>query len=418
MKSNNKYTPRPRSSKVIFGNARVYNDKTCNPGKLTKAEWEREFTVENLKQKWSMKYKTSFGLDEVKFPESLVINVHKRKEGNEYYNRALLHQKDPHVQSLNKAIFDVKRGFVNVNEMLKDEIKKERVYLTPVTGVNGVDKHQQQRTVYQPFHTSPTVKRQQQWNKDAIMLQHDMNNGLVRLNTNAKANTTSYWSNYVHKGKYVSPVQKFKHEEQLKKKIHASLYSEREAIANKLYRELNGENLSNAKMNRLINVEMEKMYQKKRKDMQSKETKSKNAFNINDAQLSKEIGFVVSNYKDKKYLNVLLSNKNELHKGMNEDDNEEEFKRKYKEIAHNMVKKVNDMECKYLETYVDTYYHSGKYVLMNNNTNNNDDNAVNDDIKDDINSDARYYWSCCMKENKNAKGCCKVKTRKHKWLYD
>lgn len=401
MKSNNKYTPRPRSSKVIFGKARVYNEKTCNPGKLTKAEWEREFTLENLKQKWSQKYKTSFGLDEVKFPESLVINVHKRKEGNEYYNRALLHQKDPHVQSLNKAIFDVKRGFVNVNEMLKDEIKKERVYLitpttTTATSGNVVDKAYKQQ-------------QQQQWNKDAIMLQHDMHNGLTRLNMNAKANTTSYWSNYVHKGKYVSPVQKFKHEEQLKKKIHASLYSEREAIANRLYTELNGENLSNAKMNRLINVEMEKMYQKKRKDMQSKETKSKNAFNINDAQLSKEIGFVVSNYKDKKYLNVLLSNKNELHKYDN--DNEEEFKRKYKEIAHKMVKKVNDMECKYLETYVDTYYHSGKYVLMYNNTTTNTN-------EDDINNDARYYWSCCMKENKNAKGCCKVKSRKHKWLYD
>ena len=403
MKSNNKYTPRPRSSKVIFGKARVYNEKTCNPGKLTKAEWEREFTLENLKQKWSQKYKTSFGLDEVKFPESLVINVHKRKEGNEYYNRALLHQKDPHVQSLNKAIFDVKRGFVNVNEMLKDEIKKERVYLitpttTTATSGNVVDKAYKQQ-------------QQQQWNKDAIMLQHDMHNGLTRLNMNAKANTTSYWSNYVHKGKYVSPVQKFKHEEQLKKKIHASLYSEREAIANRLYTELNGENLSNAKMNRLINVEMEKMYQKKRKDMQSKETKSKNAFNINDAQLSKEIGFVVSNYKDKKYLNVLLSKKNELHKYDNDNDNEEEFKRKYKEIAHKMVKKVNDMECKYLETYVDTYYHSGKYVLMYNNTTTNTN-------EDDINNDARYYWSCCMKENKNAKGCCKVKSRKHKWLYD
>jgi hypothetical protein len=107
---------------------------------------------------------------------------------------------------------------------------------------------------------------------------------------------------------------------------------------------------------------------------------------------------------------VLLSNKNELHKGMN--DNDEEFKKKYKEIAHKMVKKVNDMECKYLETYVDTYYHSGKYVLMNNNTTN-----TNDDIND-INNDARYYWSCCMKENKTAKGCCKVKSRKHKWLYD
>lgn len=405
MNNNNKYTPRPRSSKVIFGKARVYNDKTCNPGKLTKAEWEREFTLENLKQKWSQKYKTNFGLDEVKFPESLVINVHKRKEGNEYYNRALLHQKDPHVQSLNKAIFDVKRGFVNVNEMLKDEIRKERVYLitqTPTSATSGhvVDKAYKQQ------------QQQQQWNKDAIMLQHDMHNGLTRLNNNAKANTTTYWNNYVHKGKYVSPVQKFKHEEQLKKKIHASLYSEREALANRLYTELNGENLSNAKMNRLINVEMEKMYQKKRKDMQSKENKSKNAFNINDAQLSKEIGFVVSNYKDKKYLNVLLSNKNELHKGMNDNDNDEEFKRKYKEIAHKMVKKVNDMECKYLETYVDTYYHSGKYVLMNNNTTN-----TNDDIND-INNDARYYWSCCMKENKTAKGCCKVKSRKHKWLYD
>lgn len=408
MKSNNKYTPRPRSSKVIFGKARVYNEKTCNPGKLTKAEWEREFTLENLKQKWSQKYKTSFGLDEVKFPESLVINVHKRKEGNEYYNRALLHQKDPHVQSLNKAIFDVKRGFVNVNEMLKDEIKKERVYLitpttTTATSGNVVDKAYKQQ-------------QQQQWNKDAIMLQHDMHNGLTRLNMNAKANTTSYWSNYVHKGKYVSPVQKFKHEEQLKKKIHASLYSEREALASKLYKELNGENLSNAKMNRLINVEMEKMYQKKRKELQSKEHKSKNAFNINDVQLSKEIGFVVSNYKDRKYLNVLLSNKDELHKGMNDNEDDDEFQRKYKEIAHKMVKKVNEMENKYCETYVDTYYHSGKYVLMNNNTNNNGD--VNDNNNNDMDVDVRYYWSCCMKENKNAKGCCKVKSRKHKWLYD
>ena len=407
----NKYTPRPRSSKVIFGRARVYNDKTCNPGALTKAEWEREFTLGNLKQKWSQKYKTSFGLDEVKFPESLVINIHKRKEGNEYYNRALLHQRDPHVQSLNKAIFDVKRGFVNVNELLKDEIKKERVYLaaTAAASANAAT-NGQSHTRYKPFHTSPS----KQWNKDAIMLRHDMQCNLARMNTDAKANSSCFWRNYEQKGTYVSPEQKFKHEEQLKKKIHASLCTEREALANKLCKELNGENLSNAKMNRLINVEMEKMYQKKRKDLQSKETKSKNAFNINDAQLSKEIGFVVNNYKDKKYLNVLLSKKDELHKGVSEDD--EEFQRKYKEIAKKTVKKVTEMENKYLDTYVDTYYHSGKYVLMNNT--NNDGNAEGDGDERKEDSDVRYYWSCCMKENKNAKGCCKVKSRKHQWLYD
>ena len=451
-----KYQKRPQSVKVLLHFQKDDDIRLENPSTLSKKEWNKKFNLEKLHQYISQRVNLNFHITDHKF-EHLILPQNIIDLKNKKLNYLIESE-----EIRDKKIFDVKYG-LNNNQLTPKRKKK----LLKTNEITNFKTNWNKSSILEKSEKKEIEENQLKLSK---LNSRNYLKGNLSLKTKHKdlISTFKEEEKLLKKIKEDTEIEREEVEKKIIKnnpgiknypeKINAMVYKEMKEIYKKKLREYKKNTMESiSKTNeihytdkelseKVYNIDVflnnnedsilkyESIYleplmnrKKQIKKLENKEKRNKKL----EEEKEKKFKELTKHYKqlnkienDEDNKSPLIESKYPITQGILEkikenphfyhpvyepkkvnDDYEKEnidrhlFLNAYNNIASPYVNNYIKEKKIYKEKYNETFYHTGAYTLFNNN-----DNEF-------------YAWSCCMKEDRNSKGCVQKKIKNFRWSY-
>ena len=454
------------------------NNIFLHPSKFPKSTWESTYNLKNLKESYLRKGKINFDISENKFgfdpnfnkrrlfkthltteeelrnkkmfeiqnginrenltpPKKNSLNISKKNSESNYVNKHSwnkktilepieykeINKKDIKISKENSKNYLINNPQIKSNQgLIKNYYKTEKIKKI----VYEQTQFEQEEMLKKILYNFPSAQRYKEVARAHLIKEMEKINKEKFKEINEKSQK-DYEKNQLKKFDYYTDKELFDKINQIDKYLKDNgikfikeyyeplLYKVKDI--KKEEKKILEENKNNNNNNFNDNTNIEKKdveidnNNENTKEEDKNESKINKNLSIDINNINNNLNLNISRYPISEYLskekltniNILneIENDNEkiLNNNYNNNNNNDNFINIYTKIAKPYVKTTLENKKINKEKYNIKYKHSGIYKL------------VNEDGKE------YHIWSCCMKEDRDARGCIKIKDKKFKWNF-